>query len=63
MTSYADALTSQLRQQIMAEEDRRIFEALDAIASQCSDEPHPGYGKPVADCDHPECVVRSVLES
>lgn len=64
------------RAQIQAEEDKRIFEILDMIATvpmcfEASHRPQTGMGCmvqsvdpiPCHKCPHPECVVRGVLES
>jgi hypothetical protein len=51
------------RDQIMAAEDQRVFDALDRIAQECRTEGHPGFGKPMAECDHPDCVTEHVHES
>lgn len=29
----------------------------------CFDSDHPGFMKPMSQCDHPECVARYVLET
>lgn len=34
-----------------------------AFSGNCAVKGHPGFGRPVADCEHPECVVRTVLET
>jgi len=49
--------------EIMAQEDQAIFDALDAAARTCRTEGHPGFGKPMAECTHPDCVVEHIHES
>lgn len=61
------------RAQVMAEEDKRIFEILDMMgrSPMCHDASHRQqagavqrvYPVPCHECPHPECVARSVIES
>ncbi len=46
--------------EIMAAEDQMVFDALDAVAQTCRTEGHPGHGKPIAECTHPDCVVQHI---
>ena len=55
-----DAVKQKAAWDIQAEEDARIFEALDAIANTCRNKKHPGYGKPMRECESPECVAATV---
>ena len=45
---------------IMAEEDRQIHEILEDLVIQCQETGHPGYGEPLEECDHPDCVSRFI---
>jgi hypothetical protein len=55
-----NAAIQKARDDIMAQEDAEIFKALDAIAATCNGEGHPGRGKPMSECEHPDCVVQHV---
>jgi len=43
--------------EIMAAEDQRVFDALDDLLRTCRTEGHPGHGKPISECTHPDFVV------
>ena len=49
--------------QIQADEDQKVFDILDAIASNCHNESHPGYGSPKHSCPHIDCVAETVHDS
>lgn len=52
-----------LAQQIMAAEDQRVFDALDAVAQQCNNKAHAAYGKHLSECLEPDCVAAYIHES
>jgi len=52
-----------MRAQIQSEEDKRIFDALDALAATCRTEGHAAFGKPIRECLEPLCVAEYVHES
>jgi hypothetical protein len=54
MTSLIE---SQSRAAVMAAEDQRVFDALDAAAQQCLDKSHAAYGKHLRECPEPECAA------
>ena len=62
---WLNRLADQTRAQIMAEEDKKIFEALDAMASKCWNElHHPGIPEVYRlDCPHEDCWVSEIMES
>lgn len=60
---WRQAAIQNLRDGIMAEEDAKIFEILDAIALNCDDQSHPGYGKAISFCEHPDCIARSIHDA
>ena len=64
MNQY-NALIAQVSQQIQAEEDKRIFEALDAAAGTCWDiTHHPGVPEVRRiDCPHESCWITDIMES
>lgn len=51
------------RDEIMAQEDARILEILESIAPNCNDPSHPGYGKAISFCEHPDCIARSIHDA
>lgn len=50
-------LRRQMTAQIQAEEDRRVFDALDEAANTCSNRAHAAHGRHVRECEEPECVA------
>lgn len=49
--------------QPMAVPSASIFYVDYVSAKYCRDEGHSGNGGPITECPHPDCVVRSVIDS
>lgn len=58
-----DQAVLKARQEIQAAEDERIFEAMDDASRRCMNSGHSGNGGYTRDCDHPDCIARTVHES
>lgn len=42
--------------------DAATYEEVLDFSGQCVNAGHSGYGKPRSECDHPDCIVRHVIE-
>lgn len=57
-------LAHQAKEQMRADEDEKLFQALDQFSEECWEySHHPEEKMLLRDCPHSDCIVRFILES
>jgi len=49
--------------QIQTDEDKNIFDMIDALGKTCQVKSHAAYGRSLEECKEIECVARHIHES
>jgi hypothetical protein len=58
--SLIQAASDNARQQVIAEEDQKIYEILDYIVTHCNNKEHVGYDGLISSCV--DCVIKTVMD-
>ena len=58
-----DRIVANAAAQIQTDEDKNIFDMIDALGKTCQVKSHAAYGRSLEECKEIECVARHIHES